>query len=1464
MYHFFIPSNLLKEIQECNQPKIQRVLNNSRKVYSELPWAFTVYSGNALEKIKTPSGPRFIWKIESRGNVRLLVLRLFLSHGNGDYDKFKKFDSKTKEYIPPLSESERQEVDAELNRLTAEPCENNQIQLEELSDAEKMFLTCPLNINHNIFFDTIYESEKWTSFINVSEEKFLANIGLSIKTAVEDNMGNNKLGWIEIPNVINKESHSIAAYRQARPGCTGGETDWILFGLLSPGEKAEEKYGTYLNIENPTSRCRRAYPSTFLEDLDNWQEMEQDPNSNFILSDEESAIVAGEPSYPLFLSGRAGSGKSTVLQYLFAEIILRYIQSLDTYPDNEIAPPLYISYSENLIDNAKKLMKSLFSKNHAYIEELHKIGVRDNKEILELLDDNIFCSFRKLVFDTIMSADPDIAESRFNAASHISFSDFKQRWTEHFGKIPGFRNLGPERCWHVIHTYIKGWDSTKFLTPKEYDTIGKNNRTVSLKEYTEVYTKVWEGWYQKLTSAEYWDDLDLVRFCLHPSNGAYSYVTPQFSAIFCDESQDFTRTEIEFILRSSVFSNRFFKSGDPIDSLPFAFAGDEFQTLSPTGFSWDSIRSSFTEKLAEVLNVGIDTVNPPAPRQLQKNYRSTYPIVRLGNRLQLLRETRFNQSSTPQETYFFGNDAPVFFLPDTEDVWTKMKQEDMVLIVPSDEGQPIRNYIDNSPIRDRIDFYDSGAPKNITILNPSQAKGLDYHNVAIYGFGEDIEDLTLSGLLRWFKGERKENAEDIELKYQLNNAYVAVTRAKSHLYIIGDSNARAIWDIAFDGPQQNELQELMFKSLAPNSRSNWSEDAIGLIIDGRASDITDDNTKDFSKMSEDLEERAGILRDRDLMIQAASRYRERKDMTGCNRCQAKAAEMTGDYKEAAHFYTNAGLPIDAAKMYWKAIKADNAMEMIDSIYDVAKGENSPVADIAREIRSAETLSDIKSALLHLTHDIADKDNSERSINVHLINVLLERLREAKIENSNDIKPIVELLQPVINLRLPVKTNIVENILYKNGAYAEFVKLCDVTGQKERNYFRAKIQLNNYPENIAFFPAARWDDWTKRLYDLYSDNQQTPIEVGHDVCIVARAVAENTSDVNELRNWVARGLSLASRTDVELRNILLSSLARLGAEVDSTILETIDAVRLGKTSIPEFTGNIDTKIAKELRYAKNALEIGAGAFNLNDINPKTDKSYFDSHFRNQIQGIFTTPILMSIGEKLEHRGIHIVSVRFYEWAKVKAHKDDKRLFDLLRLRSLELKESEPSLDDRRELGLGPIDDVESIISTARQKVWERIYLYAMTVFAKVDLPKVDPMSNDNSHSETAAEPTIDSTPKTIDEEVSEATSQDSGTPTSTARPTHKAIFSGTFLNFDIRYYFDSKKIVINLHDNPDIRISVKNGKISADEIYLKDGSGRLCVDNIEYNVALKLSQNEIRIEALNLDGSPSGDYLSFEI
>jgi len=85
---------------------------------------------------------------------------------------------------------------------------------------------------------------------------------------------------------------------------------------------SEEK----VEIEDLIRHSRRAYPNVITYDENIWILVESSNEANLALSPEEESILesvmtptTNKPKYPLFINGRPGSGKSTILQYLFAD-----------------------------------------------------------------------------------------------------------------------------------------------------------------------------------------------------------------------------------------------------------------------------------------------------------------------------------------------------------------------------------------------------------------------------------------------------------------------------------------------------------------------------------------------------------------------------------------------------------------------------------------------------------------------------------------------------------------------------------------------------------------------------------------------------------------------------------------------------------------------------------------------------------------------------------------------------------------------------------------------------------------------------------------------------------------------------------------------------------------------------------------------------------------------------------------
>jgi hypothetical protein len=175
--------------------------------------------------------------------------------------------------------------------------------------------------------------------------------------------------------------------------------------------------------------------------------------------------------------------------------------------------------------------------------------------------------------------------------------------------------------------------------------------------------------------------------------------------------------------------------------VPFAFAGDPFQTLNPTGFRWDSIKASFVEKFVFELDTSRRSGRLDLNyRELQYNYRSTRQIVRFGNHVQALRAALFRspdvRPQTPWTTEVHSSPV-VWFRANDASFWKKFRENPgFVVIVPCAEGEEAR-YVEDDPILREHVRIEEGIPMNV--LSAVRAKGCEYPAVIVYGFGKAAE-----------------------------------------------------------------------------------------------------------------------------------------------------------------------------------------------------------------------------------------------------------------------------------------------------------------------------------------------------------------------------------------------------------------------------------------------------------------------------------------------------------------------------------------------------------------------------------------------------------------------------------------------------------------------------------------------------------------------------------------------------
>ena len=261
----------------------------------------------------------------------------------------------------------------------------------------------------------------------------------------------------------------------------------LLVAPLRPHASEDEavlrdRYATFLapgarpTHEDVGRVCRRSYPSIAVYDEEVWMRIQANADANLALSPEEESVLEsvmtpGQDRYPLFINGRPGSGKSTVLQYLFSEYLTHALENGEVgSPDNS---PLYLTYSDALLDRAKTVCRSILQCGAKQAAETG--ATSDENRIDTLLD----VAFRNMK-DYLLQRLPSEERRRFRRDSYVTFARFRREWSRARGQLPQpeVRKIDPDLAWHAIRTYIKGM-TLETDGPWTRNTTSRNSRGIA-------------------------------------------------------------------------------------------------------------------------------------------------------------------------------------------------------------------------------------------------------------------------------------------------------------------------------------------------------------------------------------------------------------------------------------------------------------------------------------------------------------------------------------------------------------------------------------------------------------------------------------------------------------------------------------------------------------------------------------------------------------------------------------------------------------------------------------------------------------------------------------------------------------------------------------------------------------------------------------------------------------------------
>ena len=833
--------------------------------------------------------------------------------------------------------------------------------------------------------------------------------------------------------------------------------------------------------------ARRAYPFSTVFDWQEWLHIQQDQTANLSLSPEEASILTTtqqqDRPFPLLINGRAGSGKSTVLQYLFADYLYYHMMQ-----DNPV-PLAYFSCNRSLVDRAAKTMTKVLQHSCRYQHHSQDVAATVAASCYE---------FRQYLLSLLPSA----ARANFDPALRMSYGRFRQLWQAKFGKLPEKQRYSASLCWHVIRSYIKGRQADLLLEVDDYRELHDNDRQLDEQIFAHIEKKVWKDWYAVLCRDEgYWDDQDLARYVLQ-----HQCVQPTFGAIFCDESQDFTRIELQIILRLSVFSDRQLQPHE-IQRVPLVFAGDQFQTLNPTGFRWEAVKAQVMEQFVFALDPAKHSSSTEMNyRELSFNFRSSHRIADFSNIVHGLRASVLDESRLkPQQSWYRNpHSRDVVFVNQQQELLFQQlqQQRDVVVVLPCNDGQEAE-YIAADPALNAWLKPQHNGVTLIPCISVISAKGLEFERVVIYGFAGDRPRQLLE------KNQNKSASDQlINTEYYLNKLYVAVTRARSQLIVVDQAKAYTEFWQSFE---QAALPPFALAQLERGDQP-WVS-FLGSIRAAQLDDLTPDadDVRNMQMNAEQFAMQGRELEDSQLLLQAASLYEQLRLYRLQQHCLADAHALQGDYQQAAELFEGIEHWSDAFRNYWRAACWDGVYRLSKAqpIY-ATEPEAEVVRLLSREQPSLPLYIDVLQTLQTRAPTLADYAADRQAWQQAFAQLIPQIPLEDQPNRWLQLLACLQWLHQMTWLRAMVPASVLAQVAYQAQALELACQYWEEAQREEKLtppkplYQQAIIQTRRFPENAQALIDLKHSSTLYQALTRYPEAETLPTVLWSSMLKVLRA------------------------------------------------------------------------------------------------------------------------------------------------------------------------------------------------------------------------------------------------------------------------------------------------------------------------------------------------------------------------
>lgn len=638
-----------------------------------------------------------------------------------------------------------------------------------------------------------------------------------------------------------------------------------------------KSYKPLNSLEEVAALGFKAYPSWAIKsesDTDLWKRIETNAETGNLSLLPEQTIFLQSFQFPKYINGQAGSGKSTMLYYLFANTY--YYK----YAGDINGKIIFLTENEKLLEYTKKAIYDLLLLNPEFEDLSSEVDA-----IVNL--DQHFATLKDFLLEMLPPS-----QTSFEDGKYLSFPVFKNLYLS--SNIPKHikGKYSPELVWFTISTYVYGYFIDDVITSNNYDSKmpSAGKELVSKDDFEKIEQHVIPFYDKLLEDSGYWDKIKLIKY-LHQQDA----IKNRYEVIFCDESQDFSRVELAFILKLSSYTR--YDLGT-VSQFPVVFAGDALQTVNPTGFRKEELTSMLYKELQQH---GFE-VTQSLEFTPKFNYRSSQAIVNVANAIQFYRKAKFKvQIPAPQiskrPTIHDYEKLNVFLdfgtVNSTPELQKRLRGK--TIIVPKD-AEEIDDYISKNPILQQLLQY--GATTNIkmrSVLTAVEAKGIDFKDVVVYGFGHEYETQDYGSLYA--------------NRFFFNKLYVAVTRAQSELIIIDSEKSRSdFWEPIINNYIASEWCK----------EHNIPLNSIGDVVVFDAKTITPSDIKDREADAYRLKDQ-GLLEASIPLLQLASRdfihLGNKKEYLWC---LGKIEEIKENWSKAVEHYKKIEDKVSSAELVMEA------------------------------------------------------------------------------------------------------------------------------------------------------------------------------------------------------------------------------------------------------------------------------------------------------------------------------------------------------------------------------------------------------------------------------------------------------------------------------------------------------------------------------------------------------------------